>query len=116
MCFTAEVVQPAACGFHTGSQTEAMYSASLRDIRSWLQEQALTSGWSYPFHFLGFLKRGLDIKWPRYHGTDTTAVRRDLQSNLNVGRLWRLTSPDARWDPRQWIQLSYDQAAILACP
>lgn len=52
MCFTAEDVQPAACGFHTGSQTEAMYSASLRDIRSWLQEQALTSGWSYPFHFL----------------------------------------------------------------
>jgi hypothetical protein len=72
-----------------------MSIVSLRDIRSWLQEQALTSGWSYPSHFLGFLKRGLDIKWPRYHGTATTAVRRDLQSNLNVGPLWRLMSPDA---------------------
>lgn len=95
MCFTATVVRPAACGFRTGGQTEAISSVSLRDIRSWLQEQALTSGWSYPFHYLGFLKRGLDVKWTRYHGTATTAVRRDLQSNLNVGPSWRLMSPEA---------------------
>jgi hypothetical protein len=95
MCFTAKVVRPAACGFGTRSQTEAISRVSLRDIRSWLQEQALTSGWSYPFHFLGFLKRGLDMKWPRYHGTATTAVRRDRQSNLNVGPLWRVLFPEA---------------------
>jgi hypothetical protein len=72
-----------------------MSCVSSRDIRRWLQEQALTSGWSYLSHFVGFLKRGLDVKWSRYHSTATTAVHHDLQSNLNVGPLWRLMSPEA---------------------